>query len=144
MPIESFDTMDVRPARAADAPCIAALFVQLGYESAAQDVERRLQLADCDTLVAVDGDTVLGVLVMHRFAPLHVARPWTVISSLVVDETRRSHGAGAALLAHAESAAVAHGCAHVELACSERRTRAHAFYAAHGFEEVRKRLVKRL
>jgi len=87
---------------------------------------------------------VLGVLVMHFFAPLHVARPWALISSLVVDEAARSKGVGAALIAHAQELAMAQDCAHIELSCSERRTQAHGFYAAQAFEEVRKRLVKRL
>lgn len=139
----STDSLDIRPANSADAPRMAQLFVQLGYEAEAGDVERRLQRSDAMTFVAVDGDQVLGVLVMHIFAPLHVARPWALISSLVVDETARSKGAGAALLAQAQRVAVAQDCAHIELSCSERRARAHAFYAAQGFEEVRKRFVKR-
>lgn len=144
MQIGSTDSLDIRPASAADAARIAQLFVQLGYDAVADDVERRLQRTDGVTLVAANGGQVLGVLVMHLIAPLHVARPWAVISSLVVDEAARSNGAGAALIAHAQELAMARDCAHIELSCSERRTQAHAFYAAQGFEEVRKRLVKRL
>jgi len=143
MQIGSTDSLDIRPAHPGDAARIAQLFVQLGYEAAADAVERRMQRCDGVTLVAAGAGQVLGVLVMHFFAPLHVARPWALISSLVVDEAARSKGAGAALIAHAQELAMAQDCAHIELACSERRTQAHAFYAAQGFEEVRKRLVKR-
>ena len=93
-------------------------------------------------LVATIDDGIVGTLVLHMFAPLHVAQPWAVISSLVVDGRIRSHGVGAALGGAAEEVARTCGCAHLELSCSERRTRAHAFYEAQGFVEVRKRMVK--
>lgn len=148
MTAEHSDRITVRAARESDAQRIAALFVQLGYPNTAADVAQRLAAmtgngATC-ALVACSGERVDGVLVMNVFSPLHVARPWAVISALVVDETARSGGAGAALIAHAAQAAAARGCAHLELSCSEKRTRAHAFYTAQGFQEVRKRFVKPL
>jgi GNAT superfamily N-acetyltransferase len=138
--------MDIRPAQLADAARIAQLFVQLDYPVTAAEVARRLprMLDDADSavLLALDAGQVQGVLVLHTFQALHVARPWAVISALVVDQSVRSHGAGAALVAAAEQAAAERGCAHLELSCSERRIRAHGFYEAMGFGEVRKRFKK--
>ena len=133
-----------RMAGPADAPAIARLFAQLGYSQAADSVADRLRanLADCAVLVAVDGDAVSGVLVMHVVAPLHVPRAWGLISALVVDERQRSGGVGALLIDAAHRLAQQRGCAHLELSCSEKRTRAHDFYAARGFNEVRKRFVR--
>lgn len=139
---------ELRSARVSDAAQLAVLFDQLGYPDAGEGLSARLerQLLEPGTTVFVSalGGTVTGALVLHIFAPLHLARPWAVISSLVIDEQYRSHGTGALLLAAADTAARAAGCAHLELSCSERRTRAHAFYIAHGFAEVRKRMVKLL
>ncbi len=141
--------MKIRPALESDAGAIAGLFEQLGYPDAGEGLAARLvrQLGDPSAHVLV-ADTatqsIAGVLVMHVFAPLHVARPWAVISSLVVDQATRSSGAGAALMQAAEARARVAGCAHLELACSAHRTRAHQFYEAHGFVEVRKRMKKQL
>lgn len=140
------NTITVRPGAAADAAHIARLFIQLGYPSDAGQVRARLDaLANHDVvLIAQDGGRVCGVLVMHVLAPMHVPDPWAVISALVVDETSRSSGGGALLIAAAEADARRRGCAHLELSCSESRTRAHAFYAACGFVEKRKGFFKPL
>lgn len=140
------DPMTVRAADAHDAAQIARLFVQLGYSADADAVSARLAAADEHTtvLVAQRAGAVSGVLVMHVFAPLHVPDPWAVISALVVDERSRSGGSGALLIAAAVAAASQRACAHIELSCSETRTRAHAFYAAQGFIEKRKRYFKPL
>lgn len=148
MTVNQIDQMEVRPAQAKDAERIAELFVQLGYPDAAAGLAQRLAALQAggaaDVLVASSGGAVHGVLVMNVFSPLHIARPWAVISSLVVDDMVRSGGVGAALIARAQQAAHMRGCAHLELSCSERRTRAHDFYLAQGFQEVRKRFLKKL
>ena len=140
--------MNIRPATAIDAGRIAALFAQLGYAAAPNELEQRLPRLlhhlDTNVLVATEHDVVQAVLVMNTLQPLHVARPWAVISALVVDEALRSKGAGAALLKAAEQAAAQRGCAHVELSCSEQRLRAHAFYEEMEYGEVRKRFMKQL
>ena len=140
--------MEIRAALDTDASRIAALFVQLGYAAVADELEKRLprllRHLDTEVLVAVEHDVVQAVLVMNMIHPLHVAQPWAVISALVVDETVRSQGAGAALLESAEQAAAKRCCAHVELSCSARRERAHGFYEAMGYEEVRKRFLKKI
>ncbi len=140
--------MEVRAALDTDASRLAELFVQLDYAASAAELALRLprllRHPDIDVIVASDGEAVQGVLVLNLLHPLHVAQPWAVISALVVDEARRSQGAGAALLAAAEQAARRRGCAHLELSCSAHRTRAHALYEAAGYQERRKRFLKTL
>ncbi len=147
--------MNVRAALDLDAARIAELFAQLDYASTADELALRLapllRHPDTEVLVAVAqedpnqaGGVVQGVLVLNIIHPLHVARPWAVISALVVEQGLRSRGTGAALVMAAEQSALRRACGHVELACSERRTRAHGFYESAGFAEVRKRFVKQL
>lgn len=130
-----------------DVPAVAALFGQLGYPTGAQALRARADAGARDAatqvLVAEADGRVAGVLSMHVFAPWHVATRWALVSALVVDESARGGGAGAALLAAAELRAREAGCSHVELSSNERRTRAHAFYERQGYAEVRKRFVKR-
>ena len=93
-------------------------------------------------LVAQEGDTVVGVAVVHVMAPLHVPDRWALLSALVVDNAQRSGGIGAALLQAAEAYAREHGCAQLELSSNVVRTRAHRFYERQGYREKRVRFVK--
>jgi GNAT superfamily N-acetyltransferase len=140
--------LEIRTALDHDARRIAELFTQLAYAATSDELAARLlrllRHPDIEVLVAHDDGAVQGVLVLHMLHPLHVAQPWAVVSALVVDEQRRSHGTGAALMAAAEAAAATRGCAHVELTCSAGRTRAHTFYETQGYDEVRKRFLKKL
>jgi GNAT superfamily N-acetyltransferase len=137
----------IRPARVTDAGALSELFGQLGYPTSTEEVRARLETrcgaGNALCLVAEQDGVVGGVIVMHLLEPLHVAGRWALVSSLVVREALRGFGVGAALLAEVERLAWEAGCSHVELSSSEKRTRAHAFYERQGFEEVRKRLVKR-
>lgn len=141
-------TLDIRSAQDHDAGRIAELFVQIDYaatpEELALRLPRLLRHPDIEVLVAAEHGVVQAVLVLNMIHPLHVAQPWAVISALVVERDLRSQGAGAALVLAAEQAAARRGCAHVELSCSARRARAHAFYEAAGYAEVRKRFLKKL
>ncbi|MGN6527832.1 MAG: GNAT family N-acetyltransferase [Burkholderiaceae bacterium] len=141
MHVRDFDT-------ATDIRAVAALFGQLGYptddatllgraDAGARDPATRVFVAEADGRVA-------GVLAIHVLAPWHVATRWALVSALVVDESTRGGGTGAALLAAAEAHARAAGCSHVELSSNERRLRAHAFYEREGYAEKRKRFVKHL
>jgi GNAT superfamily N-acetyltransferase len=140
--------MMIRAATVSDLDRIAFLFGQLGYPNDATQLATRLVAAPVgDTmrvLVANDGGTVIGVAVVHVMAPLHVPDRWALLSALVVDDTYRSGGMGAALLQAAEAFAKAQGCAQLELSSNVARTRAHQFYVRHGYREKRLRFVKSL
>lgn len=137
----------MRRARPDDVAALSDLFGQLGYSASADEVGARLAPrgagGNAVCLVAEREGVVAGVLDLHLLEPLHVAGRWALIASLVVRETRRGTGVGARLLAAAEQLAWEAGCGHVELSSSEKRIRAHAFYEREGYEEVRKRFVKR-
>ena len=136
------ETLTIRPPEADDGSAIAHLFTQLGYPAEGADVTARLLAPDPASVVllASQGDKVVGVLVWHKLAPLHVAPAWGLISALVVDEGAR----GAALLKEAEQMARAAGCAQLELSSSLKREAAHRFYLAQHYQERPKRFVKLL
>lgn len=137
----------IRPAHLDDAAALSELFGQLGYPSSEQELRARLETrcgaGHAVSLVAELDGLVAGVVTLHLLEPLHVPARWALVSSLVVRDGLRARGIGAALMAAAEGLAWDAGCSLVELSSSERRTGAHAFYAHQGFEEVRKRFVKR-
>lgn len=138
------ETLTIRPPEADDGSAIAHLFSQLGYPAEGGDVTARLLAPDpaSSVLLASQGDKVVGVLVWHKLAPLHVAPAWGLISALVVDEGARGGGIGALLLAAAEQRAAALGCGQLELSSSLKREGAHRFYLAQGYCERPKRFVK--
>ncbi|MGL4716568.1 MAG: GNAT family N-acetyltransferase [Aeromonas sp.] len=139
-------TWTIRPPEANDGAAIAYLFNQLGYAAESGDMTARLLAPDpaSAVLLASQADKVVGVLVWHRLAPLHVAPAWGLISALVVDEGARGAGIGAALLKGAEQMARAAGCAQLELSSSLKREAAHRFYLAQGYQERPKRFIKLL
>jgi GNAT superfamily N-acetyltransferase len=140
--------MMIRKATASDLERIAVLFGQLGYLNDATQLATRMAAAPAgDTmrvLVADDDGALIGVAVVHVMAPLHVPDRWALLSALVVDDAYRSSGIGAGLLQAAETFAMQHGCAQLELSSSMTRTRAHQFYERKGYREKRLRFVKML
>ncbi|MFQ2031613.1 GNAT family N-acetyltransferase [Aeromonas veronii] len=143
---EIAETLTIRPPEADDGDAIAHLFTQLGYPAEGRDVTARLLVQDPASfvLLASLANKVVGVLVWHMLAPLHVAPAWGLISALVVDEGARGAGVGAALLKHAEEMARAAGCVQLELSSSLKREAAHRFYLAQDYQERPKRFVKLL
>ena len=139
--------MNIRSAESTDAEKLVELFQQLGYANEINALTERLQVRfagrDDQVFVAEAESKILGVLVVNYIRPLHEQGIWAMISALVVDQSLRSKGVGAALLAHTERHVAEMGCTHMELSSSESRTRAHEFYLRHGFAEVRKRFVRR-
>ncbi|XEI34506.1 GNAT family N-acetyltransferase [Aeromonas veronii] len=143
---DTSDILTFRAPEANDGSAIAHLFTQLGYPTEGRDVTARLLVPDpaSSVLLASLADKVVGVLVWHRLAPLHVAPAWGLISALVVDEGARGAGVGAALLKRAKEMARAAGCAQLELSSSLKRELAHRFYLAQAYQERPKRFVKLL
>lgn len=81
--------------------------------------------------VGAIGDDVVGVAV-HRAYRNTFAGHRFYVDDLVTDETRRSTGVGAALLAHCEAIARRRGCVSFELDSGVQRARAHKFYFREG------------
>ena len=137
----------IRPARAGDAAALAALIGQLGYDAGANDVTERLAAMEAEgrvVLVAELDGAVVGCVSTSVMRVLHRPAPVGRISMMVVEETLRSRGIGAALVGAAERALAAQGCYMVEVTSHQRRTEAHRFYERLGYDRTSVRLAKEL
>lgn len=138
--------LTVREAKPKDGEAIAKLLTELGYETSAADVRRRLaalRKAGEPPLVADKGGAV-GILSWHVTPVLHRPRPVGRITMLTVAEAERGAGIGAALVEAAEARLRERGCGLVEVTSNRKRLRAHAFYEKIGFERTSYRFAKAL
>lgn len=137
----------VREARRADRGRMASLLAELGYRADAETLERRLDQVEREPAVRVlvaerDGE-IAGLASLHV---LHLIErpPLGRLSAIVVTESARRGGIGAALIERVEREARAMGCDRLEVTSGEWRDDAHAFYRELGFEETSKRFIKQL
>lgn len=143
--VVAVDTLMLREATAADLPAVLALYAQPGLDDgevlspeAARDVFAQFaRYPNYRLFVACDADSgaVLGsyaLLVMHNLA--HMGTPSAIAEDVVVDQAHRSRGIGKRLMDHAIAQARAAGAYKLALSSNQKRTRAHAFYDALGFE----------
>jgi GNAT superfamily N-acetyltransferase len=125
---------EIRRARLADSPEVAALTAELGYP--APGIEDRLGLIlgrdDAAVLVAVVANRVIGWVHVHDAAAVQVA-PFGEVGGLVVAETHRGTGVGESLLKAAEDWARARGHAELRVRSNAIRERAHRFYLGRGY-----------
>ena len=142
--------VEIRTARAEDAPAIARLAGQLGYPSTVRDIEQRLETVfeDKDNIVLVATKPEGGIAGWIHVAVTVFIEEDTIaeIGGLVVDEGNRSAGIGQALLQAAEDWAKERGIRTLRVHSNVLRERAHVFYERHGFkvEKQQKVFVKRL
>jgi GNAT superfamily N-acetyltransferase len=132
--------MTTRTAQVSDAQAIAALTVQLGYETSgdavADRLTRLLARADQRFVVAEAGGRLVG-WVHVQIAEYVESGAFAVIGGLVVDRAHRREGIGAALMAQAEAWAREQGCAVVRLWSSTSRAPAHKFYESLGYSNIK-------
>ncbi len=137
--------IEVRPARPGDVAALLELYRQLaegfGHQPASpgragailaeisRQPDRTLLVVVCDGQVVGTAD-----LIVVRPSLTHEGRPWAAIENVVVDGRARRRGAGRALMEEAIRHAREQGCHRVQLLSNNRRTEAHAFYRALGFE----------
>lgn len=140
--------MPIRNAEIRDVAAIAGLLGELGYPSAADAVRGRLSrmLAEPGqhVLVADDGGRVVGMATVIVRHVINNDSPFARLASIVVAEDRRGQGMGEALVRHAEVIARDAGCFVIEVTSGEHRAGAHRFYERLGYEERRRRFLKRL
>lgn len=139
----------LRPATTCDAAAISSLLGELDHPTSAADVARRLaeraHVPGHRVVVAEIGGAVVGLVEMHAIPFLFWDADTLRITALVVTSGARRLGVGAALVAAAEDEARRSGAAAIELTTALRRTDAHAFYRAQGYEtSAGLRFVKRL
>lgn len=131
----------VRRARATDAARIAELSGQLGYPTTEKQMRARLRdvIGDRDAACFVaesrDGG-LIGWIHVSATRLLEVERR-AEVNGLVVDETARSRGAGALLLAAAEKWARGKRCKSMSVRSNVLRERAHGFYLRNGYEHCK-------
>lgn len=140
--------MPIREAVAGDAEAVGALLAQLGYPAAGHDVAGRIERhrrSETDLLLVAEADgAVAGLASLHVSIALEYEGSVGKLSAIVVDEQRRGRGIGRALVEAIEREARARACELVFLTTATRRSDAHAFYRALGFEETGRRFAKRL
>jgi GNAT superfamily N-acetyltransferase len=136
---------EIAPATAADAAALGALCAQLGYAASAEAMARRLQGLDPvahAVFVARCDATAIGWVHVAESRALEY-EPCAELLGLVVDESRRGSGAGAALVAAAEQWARARGLAEMRVRSRDTRERAHAFYRRAGYQEWKRQVAFR-
>ena len=131
----------VRRARSADAAKIAELSGQLGYPTSEKQMKARLKdvLGDKDGACFVAESTDDGLIgwIHVSTTPLLEVERRAEVNGLVVDETVRSQGAGALLLAAAEKWARGKRCKSMSVRSNVLRERAHGFYLRNGYEHYK-------
>jgi|SRR5436305_5661950 len=136
--------MTIRPATPADIPKLADLTTQLGYPTSPEEAGERLRdLAsrpENAVLVAeVDGEAV-GWIHVSALYSLEMD-PCAQIQGLVVDDSRRGGGIGAALVEAAAEWAAGHGFRTLRVRSNSIRERTHAFYERLGFKRTKSQVV---
>src|ERR1041385_4594981 len=100
--------MQIRAMREADLADVETLAVQLGYPNAHRDLQRRFReidgADDYALLVAqLDDGLVAGYIQINLESKTLLSDLRADISALIVHESHRSHGIGAALVSAAET-----------------------------------------
>jgi len=130
----------IREAKLEDAPAISKLFSELiTFEDDLEFLSGQISLlgADPDYYLAVAcwGDRVvgmaMGILCQNICKQLS---PFMVIENVVVDSDCRGQGIGRKIMLHLEDWALKHGCGFITLVSQHKRSEAHRFYKALGFD----------
>lgn len=135
----------IRAATSADAEALARLSSQLGYPASAEAIARRLREIEAHAagvvLVAAKGDGAIvgSAHVLGEYTLLD--EPKAQLADLVVDESFRGAGVGAALLHAAESWAREHELARMRVNSNVIRERAHRFYLREGYAGNKRQAV---
>lgn len=143
----SDDTFSIRDLTIADLPAARSLLAQLGYEIAADELALRFNAVraaggDHALMVGKSGGAVVALL--HIFARPAIEKPAeAIVQSLVVDETLRGQGLGAAMMAHAEDWAQERGFKTIALHTQTHRHDARAFYGKLGYDEIAEAVLVR-
>lgn len=111
-------------------------------------MRQALQDTDADILLAIEGDTLAGMLTISRqrtkpYACM-VQAEYAFVLDLITAPAFRRQGAASALLAAADSWALERGLEYVELCVLEGNGAAQALYKSVGYNPTRHLLRRRL
>jgi ribosomal protein S18 acetylase RimI-like enzyme len=130
----------IRNARLSDAPALAALMCELGYETTSAEMRQRLKsiLRDARyrTFVADVDVQVCGMIGTLTHASHEHNDPSGKIIALIVPKKRRRSGIGRALIAAAEKDFAERGVTRVSLTTRFTRKEAHQFYETLGYKRT--------
>ena len=138
----------IRCAKLSDAPSLASLMCELGYETTSTQMRQRLKRILRDkgfrTFVAESDDQVCGMIGTLTHASHEHNDPSGKIIALVVSKKHRRSGIGRALIAAAEKDFVERRVTRVSLTTRFTREQAHRFYQALGYSRTGFRFAKEL
>jgi len=141
-------SLTLRDAKLEDAPALARLMVQLGYDTSSSEMTARLRAILPDrtyhTLVAVKDGAVVGMIGVGVALYYERNGRYARILALSVTDTARGNGIGSRLLRAAEEWARAAGAGSMIVNSGHQRTEAHAFYEHHGYRPTGIRFIKPL
>lgn len=141
----------VREARPEDFEAVTALLEELGRPKALGTPDEPvlrdrfgewLQAADRFVFVAEEDGAVIGVIDMALIGRPNFVQPHAWVPDLIVSESARSRGVGAALLSKAAEVAKDLGAFSVALESAHWRTRAHDFYLRQGMTDAARHFIK--
>ncbi|CAA6606493.1 putative Protein PhnO [Rhodospirillaceae bacterium LM-1] len=134
--------INIRPIGDFDLAKAAPLCGELGYPATGDELAPRLaKLKDNDDnlLLLAEGETGDALGVIHAgYLRMFIEAPQVIVLSLVVAETARGNNVGAKLLKEAEAWAKTKGVGAVMIGSNVVRERAHKFYHAHGYREIKR------
>jgi ribosomal protein S18 acetylase RimI-like enzyme len=140
--------LTIRDAKLSDAPALAALMCELGYETTSAEMRRRLKsiLADARlrTFVAEIDDQVCGMIGTLTHASHEHNDCSGKIVALVVSNKQQRSGIGRTLIAAAEKDFANRRVTRVSLTTRFTREQAHQFYEALGYSKTGFRFGKNL
>jgi ribosomal protein S18 acetylase RimI-like enzyme len=138
----------IRDAELNDAPELALLMCELGYETQRAEMETRLKLILSNpaykTFIAIMDGCVCGMIGTLTYPSYEHNDPSGRILALVTLSAARRRGIGRALIATAEKDFAQKGIRRVALDTRVNREDAHKFYDSLGYERNGWRFVKRL
>jgi N-acetylglutamate synthase-like GNAT family acetyltransferase len=127
-----------------DAPTIAALCKQLGYdlsvEQALENIRAVLTNRGHDAFVATDSEKVIGWIGLAQ--AIQIESPmYCEIRGLVVDDQNRKRGIGKLLVEKAKQWCKENGNKRLRVRCNTKRTETHLFYQHLNFKENKEQKV---
>ena len=136
--------MRIRIADQNDAPSVAHLLGQLGYETAVDAARRRIEALvrseDRALYLAEVGGSLVGLIEVAVMQAIE-HDPRAEIRALVVDESHRGQGLGAGLVEAAETWARDRGVGIIRVRSNIKRERTRLFYEKNGYRATKTSLV---
>jgi ribosomal protein S18 acetylase RimI-like enzyme len=141
-------SLTIRDAKLSDAPALAALMCELGYETSNVEMHSRSQAilrnASYSTIVAEVDNEICGMIGTLTHASHEHNDPSGKIIALVVSKQKRRSGVGRALIAAAEKDFANRNITRITVTTRFEREEAHQFYEALGYLRTGFRFGKNL